>query len=72
MQLITSDHDDRVVPAPSFKFAARLQAANPDGLCLLRVNYGAGHASGMSRATMLAERTDMLAFIAAHTGLALD
>jgi prolyl oligopeptidase len=70
--LMTSDHDDRVVPAHSFKFAARLQAVNPNGLCLLRVNYGAGHGLGMSRATLLAERTDMLAFVAAHTGLALD
>jgi prolyl oligopeptidase len=69
--LMTSDHDDRVVPTHSFKFAARLQAVNPNGLCLLRVNYGAGHGSGMSRATLLAERTDMLAFVAAHTGLAL-
>jgi prolyl oligopeptidase len=70
--LMTSDHDDRVVPAHSFKFAARLQAVNPNGLCLLRVNYGAGHGSGMSRAALLAERTDMLAFVATHTGLALD
>jgi prolyl oligopeptidase len=70
--LLTSDHDDRVVPAHSFKFAARLQAINPNGLCLLRVNHDAGHGLGMSRATLLAERTDMLAFIAAHTGLALD
>jgi prolyl oligopeptidase len=69
--LMTSDHDDRVVPAHSFKFAARLQAVNPEGLCILRVNYGAGHGLGMSRATLLAERTDLLAFLAAHTGLAL-
>ncbi|HEU5271773.1 MAG TPA: prolyl oligopeptidase family serine peptidase [Jatrophihabitans sp.] len=70
--LLTSDHDDRVVPAHSYKFAARLQAINPNGLCLLRVTYGAGHGLGKSRATLLAERTDLLAFIAAHTGLALD
>jgi prolyl oligopeptidase len=70
--LLTSDHDDRVVPAHSYKFAARLQAVNPKGLCLLRVNHDAGHGSGMSRATLLAERTDMLAFISAHTGLELD
>ena len=69
--LMTADHDDRVVPAHSFKFAARLQALNPTGLCLVRVNYGAGHGLGMSRATLLAESTDMLAFIAVHTGLAL-
>ena len=69
--LMTSDHDDRVVPAHSFKFAARMQAVNPDGLCLLRVTYGAGHGQGKSRATLLAERTDLLAFVAAHTGLDL-
>jgi prolyl oligopeptidase len=69
--LMTSDHDDRVVPAHSFKFAARLQAVNPKGICLLRVTYGAGHGQGKSRATVLAERTDLLAFVAAHTGLAL-
>ncbi|HEX4727524.1 MAG TPA: prolyl oligopeptidase family serine peptidase [Jatrophihabitans sp.] len=69
--LLTSDHDDRVVPAHSFKFAARLQAVNPKGRCLLRVNQDAGHGPGMSRATLLAERTDMLAFVAAHTGLVL-
>jgi prolyl oligopeptidase len=69
--LMTSDHDDRVVPAHSFKFAARLQALNPKGICCLRVTYGAGHGLGKSRATLLAERTDLLAFVAANTGLAL-
>jgi prolyl oligopeptidase len=68
---MTADHDDRVPPAHSFKFAARLQAVNPSGRCLLRVNHGAGHGSGMSRAMLLAERTDLLAFVAAHTGLEL-
>ena len=67
--LMTSDHDDRVVPAHSFKFAARLQAVNPTGLGLLRVTYDAGHGQGTSRSTQLAERTDLLAFVAAHTGL---
>jgi prolyl oligopeptidase len=70
--LMTSDHDDRVVPAHSFKFAARLQAQNPDGVTLLRVTYGAGHGLGKSRATLTAERTDLLAFVAAHTGLLLS
>jgi prolyl oligopeptidase len=69
--LMTSDHDDRVVPAHSFKFAARMQAVDPNGTCLLRVTYGAGHGLGKSRATLLAERTDLLAFVAAHTGLDL-
>ncbi|HTZ45534.1 MAG TPA: prolyl oligopeptidase family serine peptidase [Jatrophihabitans sp.] len=70
--VMTSDHDDRVVPAHSFKFAARLQELCPDGIGYLRVTYGAGHGLGKSRATLLAERTDLLAFVAAHTGLALD
>ena len=70
--LMTSDHDDRVVPAHSFKFAARMQAIDPKGTCLLRVTYGAGHGQGKSRAALLAERTDLLAFVAAHTGLDLS
>jgi prolyl oligopeptidase len=72
MLLMTSDHDDRVVPAHSFKFAARLQAvSDPDASVYLRVEFGAGHGLGKSRSTLLAERTDLLAFIAAHTGLKL-
>lgn len=70
--LMTSDHDDRVVPAHSFKFAARLQAVSEhDAVAYLRVEYGAGHGLGKSRSALLAERTDLLSFIAAHTGLAL-
>jgi len=69
----TADHDDRVVPAHSFKFAARLQAVSPpDAVAYLRVQYSAGHGQGKSRATLIAERTDLLAFLACHTGLSLD
>ncbi|HEX2902746.1 MAG TPA: prolyl oligopeptidase family serine peptidase [Jatrophihabitans sp.] len=68
--LMTADHDDRVVPAHTFKFGARLQAVSPDGaIAYIRVTYGAGHGQGKSRATQLAERADLLAFMAAHTGL---
>jgi prolyl oligopeptidase len=71
--LMTSDHDDRVVPAHSYKFAAQLQAVSgPDAAAYLRITYGAGHGMGKSRSTLLAERTDLLAFVAEHTGLALD
>jgi len=71
--VMTSDHDDRVVPAHSFKFAARLQAVSPDNaVALLRVEYAAGHGQGKSRTTLIQERTDLLAFIAHHTGLVLD
>ncbi|MGI8667370.1 MAG: prolyl oligopeptidase family serine peptidase [Jatrophihabitans sp.] len=71
--LMTADHDDRVVPAHSFKFAARLQAlSEPAAVAYLRVEFDAGHGQGKSRATLLAERGDLLGFIAAHTGLAVD
>lgn len=69
----TADHDDRVVPAHSFKFAARLQAVSPpDAVAYLRVEYSAGHGLGKSRSSLLGERTDLLAFIAYHTGLKLE
>lgn len=69
----TADHDDRVVPAHSFKFAARLQALSPpDAVAYLRVQYSAGHGQGKSRSTLIAERTDLLAFIGCHTGLSYD
>lgn len=71
--VMTADHDDRVVPAHSLKFAARLQAVSPpDAIAYLRIEYDAGHGLGKSRSTLLAERVDLLAFIAAHTGLPLD
>lgn len=68
--VMTADHDDRVVPAHSFKFAARLQEVSPpDAVAYLRVQYSAGHGQGKSRSTQIAERTDLLAFIGHHTGL---
>ncbi|HST47954.1 prolyl oligopeptidase family serine peptidase [Jatrophihabitans sp.] len=71
--VMTADHDDRVVPAHSFKFAARLQAVSPPGsVAYLRVQYSAGHGQGKSRSTQIAERTDLLAFIGHHTGLDFD
>ncbi|HEV2885651.1 MAG TPA: prolyl oligopeptidase family serine peptidase [Jatrophihabitans sp.] len=69
----TADHDDRVVPAHSFKFAARLQAVSPpDAVAYLRVQSSAGHGQGKSRSTLIAERTDLLAFLGCHTGLSFD
>jgi prolyl oligopeptidase len=71
--VMTADHDDRVVPAHSFKFAARLQALSPPEVpAYLRVQYSAGHGQGKSRSTLIAERTDLLAFLGCHTGLAFD
>jgi len=61
----TGDHDDRVVPAHSFKFAARLQAVqscqNP---VLIRIETRAGHGAGKPTSKIIEEGTDRLAFIA--------
>lgn len=73
MLVMTSDHDDRVVPAHSMKFAARLQAVSaPDAVALLRVEPATGHGAGRPRHAIVAERVDVLAFLAAHTGLRLE
>ncbi len=64
--LLTGDHDDRVVPGHSFKFAATLQAAQAgDQPVLLRVDTAAGHGSGKSTAKRIDADTDVLAFLAA-------
>ena len=69
--VLTSDHDDRVVPAHSMKFAARLQAVSPpDAIALLRVEASGGHKEGRSHDALIAERADVLAFISQYTGLA--
>jgi prolyl oligopeptidase len=68
--ILTSDHDDRVMPAHSFKFAARLQAVSPpDAIALLRVALAGGHGQGRSKQALIDERTDVIAFISTHTHL---
>ncbi|MFP9100188.1 prolyl oligopeptidase family serine peptidase [Flavobacterium sp. RHBU_24] len=59
----TGDHDDRVVPAHSFKFAATLQEsqASPAPV-LIRIETNAGHGAGKSTAQTIAEQADVLAF----------
>ena len=68
--ITTADHDDRVVPAHSFKFAARLQAvqscANP---VLIRIDVRAGHGAGKPIAKIIEEAADRLAFLARHLGM---
>ncbi|MFO0820338.1 MAG: prolyl oligopeptidase family serine peptidase [Pirellulales bacterium] len=70
----TADHDDRVVPAHSFKFAAELQAAQVRLLSetngaaqarpiLLRVDTGVGHGSGMPANKLIEASTDTLSFL---------
>ena len=60
----TADHDDRVVPAHSFKFAAALQAAQagPDPV-LIRIETRAGHGGGKPTTKRIEEATDRLAFL---------
>lgn len=62
--IVTGDHDDRVVPGHSFKFAATLQAAQAgDVPILLRVETSAGHGAGKPTAKLIDERADVLAFL---------
>jgi len=70
--IMTGDHDDRVVPGHSFKFAAALQAAQRPGSTapiLIRIETSAGHGAGKPTAKAIAERTDFLAFLDATVGL---
>jgi prolyl oligopeptidase len=66
----TGDHDDRVVPAHSFKFAARLQevqsCANP---VLIRIETKAGHGAGKPTAKIIEENADKLAFLTRELGM---
>ena len=66
----TGDHDDRVVPAHSFKFAARLQAAhagkNP---VLIRIETEAGHGAGKPIAKIIEEQADIWAFTLYEMGI---
>jgi prolyl oligopeptidase len=66
----TADHDDRVVPAHSFKFAATLQADN-DGTnpTLIRIDSKAGHGAGKPMAKVLEEQADIYSFIMYNLGM---
>jgi prolyl oligopeptidase len=60
----TADHDDRVVPGHSFKFAARLQACQAgDAPVLIRIQTKAGHGFGKPTAIQIEELTDIYAFL---------
>lgn len=66
----TADTDDRVVPGHSFKYTAALQAA-PLGPKphLIRIETRAGHGAGKPTDKAIAESADVLAFLAAWSGL---
>lgn len=66
----TADHDDRVVPAHSFKFAATLQECN-DGTnpTIIRIDSKAGHGAGKPMAKVLEEQADIYGFIMYNMGM---
>ena len=68
----TGDHDDRVVPAHSFKFAAELQekqtGTHP---VLIRIDINAGHGAGKSVAATIQENVDIQAFTLYNMGVVL-
>jgi len=69
----TGDHDDRVVPGHSFKFAATLQAAQVgDAPVLIRIDTDAGHGVGKPVGKLIDERADVLAFLEMALGVAAD
>ena len=65
--VLTGDHDDRVVPAHSFKFAAELQdkqsGTNPT---LIRIETNAGHGSGTPISKRIEEAADVMGFVLYH------
>lgn len=62
--ITTADHDDRVVPAHSFKFAAALQAAHTgQAPVLIRIETKAGHGAGKPTAKLIEEGADKWAFL---------
>lgn len=68
--ITTADHDDRVVPSHSFKFAARLQQAQGcEKPVLIRIETRAGHGAGKPTGKRIEEAADMLAFVAANVGM---
>ena len=66
----TADHDDRVVPAHSFKFAATLQEKNTGtNPMLIRIDSKAGHGAGKPTAKVIEEQADIYSFIFYNMGI---
>jgi prolyl oligopeptidase len=70
--ITTADHDDRVVPAHSFKFAATLQSAQAGPApVLVRIETKAGHGAGKSTEKQIEERADIFGFLVREMKIAL-
>lgn len=66
----TGDHDDRVVPAHSFKYAATLQVAHGgDNPVLIRIETDAGHGAGKPLNKIIDEQADVWAFTLYEMGI---
>jgi prolyl oligopeptidase len=69
MLITTADHDDRVVPAHSFKFAAAMQAAQSGPApVLIRIDVKAGHGAGKPTSKVIEESADRWSFLMATLG----
>ena len=65
--ITTADHDDRVVPAHSFKFAATLQSKHKgENPILIRIDEKAGHGAGKPTSKLIEEATDVWSFVMYH------
>lgn len=70
--IMTADHDDRVVPAHSFKFAAELQKQNTgNNPMLIRIEAKAGHGSGKPKNKLIDEWADVWAFTFYNLGVTI-
>jgi prolyl oligopeptidase len=68
----TADHDDRVVPSHSFKFAATLQAAQAGPApILIRIDVKAGHGAGKPTSKRIDEAADRFAFLVRELGISM-
>ena len=71
--ITTSDHDDRVAPAHSFKFAAAIQAAQAGPApVLIRIETKAGHGAGKPTSKIIEERADIYAFLVKSLGIEVE
>ncbi|WP_228388285.1 prolyl oligopeptidase family serine peptidase [Chryseobacterium sp. CBo1] len=68
--IITSDHDDRVVPAHSFKFGAELQEKQKcENPILVRIEKNAGHGAGRATDQVISENADLISFALYEMGI---
>lgn len=73
MLIATADHDDRVVPLHSFKYAAELHhtAGNVEGQrpLLIRIEVDAGHGAGKPTEKIILEKAEIYGFVAKTMGI---